>query len=161
MLLKSDIAASQENAEAGNQRKNHAPKGRGSAAARTGFHNAGQKMVTVLTMLASFSLMTIGAFMCDIRIARFGEPTEILRAHSFLRGGLLGNLSARAYCAPGKDPALRAMFTGYVPKLCVKHIIRCDIKNWRGRCAGRPHPYTEKERYPTQALMLRTSCSGS
>ena len=91
-----------------------------------GFYNAGQKLVAIIAVLCSLGLALTGL----ILVFASGRPgTEgllqiCLLAHCCGAGlvsvGVPGR-SDRAAFAPGGAPALRSMFTGYVPLEHIRH----------------------------------------
>ena len=85
-----------------------------------GFYNAGQKLVAIIAVLCSLGLALTGL----ILVFASGRPgTEgllqiCLLAHFCCAGLMAVFLPVHIYMAafaPGEAPALRSMFTGYVP----------------------------------------------
>jgi len=89
------------------------------------FYNAGQKLAAVAAVLSSIGLAVTGALMVHFA----GKPgTEELLQWCVLGHFLCAGLMAivlpihiyMAALAPGEGPALRSMFTGFVPKAFAK-----------------------------------------
>lgn len=91
-----------------------------------GFYNAGQKLVAILAILASVALVVTGALMV-ILADKAGTESLLqwcLLVHFCAAGSMAIFLPVHIYmaaAAPGEGPALRSMFTGYVPESFVKH----------------------------------------
>ncbi len=91
-----------------------------------GFYNAGQKLVAVLAVLASLALAGTG-FLMLYCLGRPGTETLIqwsLLIHLCSAGVMAIFLPVHIYMAafaPGEGPALRSMFTGFVPASFVRH----------------------------------------
>lgn len=91
-----------------------------------GFYNAGQKLVAIIAVLCSLGLALTGL----ILVFASGRPgTEgllqiCLLAHFCCAGLMAVFLPVHIYMAafaPGEAPALRSMFTGYVPLEHIRH----------------------------------------
>lgn len=91
-----------------------------------GFYNAGQKLVGIIAVLCSLGLALTGL----ILVFASGRPgTEgllqiCLLAHFCCAGLMAVFLPVHIYMAafaPGEAPALRSMFTGYVPLEHIRH----------------------------------------
>lgn len=94
-----------------------------------GFYNAGQRLVAVLAVLSSLGLALTG-----VMLAFFSGETAYVLPETALQWSIaihfcLAALMAiflpihiyMAALAPGEGPALRSMFTGYVPNDFVEH----------------------------------------
>lgn len=90
-----------------------------------GFYNAGQKMVAILAVLASLALALTGGLMV-LLADRPGTEALLqwsLLVHFCSAGSMAVFLPVHVYmaaAAPGEGPALRSMFTGYVPESFVE-----------------------------------------
>lgn len=91
-----------------------------------GFYNAGQKLVAVIAVLCSLGLALTGLLLVFVS----GRPgtEELLRicllVHFCCAGLMALFLPVHIYMAafaPGEAPALRSMFTGFVPLEHVRH----------------------------------------
>ena len=94
-----------------------------------GFYNAGQRMVAVMAVLASIGLAVTGIVMGFFSgNADFAASETVLQWCIFLHfccAGIMAILLPvhiyMAALAPGEAPALRSMFTGFVPKHHIEH----------------------------------------
>ena len=97
-----------------------------------GFYNAGQKWVAIAAVLFSVGLVTTGVALGLGLVGWFpnlGSWTapvlQIALLFHLVCAGVMSILLAvhiyMAALAPGEGPALRSMFTGYVPEEFVKH----------------------------------------
>ena len=80
-----------------------------------GFYNAGQRMVAVMAVLASLGLAVTGIVMVlqwciFLHFCCAGIMAILLPVHIYM-----------AALAPGEGPALRSMFTGFVPEHHIEH----------------------------------------
>lgn len=93
---------------------------------KQGFYNAGQKLVAILAVIASVTLVITGALMVFLA-DKAGTETLLqwcLLLHFCAAGSMAIFLPVHIYMAafaPGEGPALRSMFTGYVPEDFVRH----------------------------------------
>ena len=94
-----------------------------------GFYNAGQRMVAVLAVLASIGLAVTGVVMgffsgnVDYAVSETALQWCIF-IHFCCAGIMAIFLPVHIYMAalaPGEGPALRSMFTGFVPEHHVEH----------------------------------------
>ena len=94
-----------------------------------GFYNAGQRMVAVIAVAASIGLAVTGVIMGFFSgNAAHAVSPEVLQWCIFIHFCCAGVMAIflpvhiyMAALAPGEDPALRSMFTGYVPESHVQH----------------------------------------
>ena len=90
-----------------------------------GFYNAGQKLVAVLAVLCSLGLAATGLLM-TFGAGKLSEGLlqACLLAHFCCAGMMAVFLPVHIYMAafaPGEAPALRSMFTGFIPLEHIRH----------------------------------------
>lgn len=94
-----------------------------------GFYNAGQRMVAVIAVLASVGLALTGVAMGFFSgNMAYAVSEEVLQWCIFLHFCCAGLMAIflpvhiyMAALAPGEGPALRSMFTGFVPESHAEH----------------------------------------
>ena len=91
-----------------------------------GFYNAGQRGVAVVAVLASIALAVTGVIMAFFSGNAMSEAALqwCIFIHFCSAAIMAICLPIHIYMAalaPGEGPALRSMFTGYVPEEHVKH----------------------------------------
>jgi formate dehydrogenase subunit gamma len=91
-----------------------------------GFYNAGQKLFAVAAVASGAGLAATGVLLAVSRNLTGVEPLVqwALLAHLVCAGIAAVALPVHVYMAafaPGEGPALRSMFTGFVPEAFVRH----------------------------------------
>ena len=94
-----------------------------------GFYNAGQRMVAVVAVIASIGLavtgVVMGLFSGNVEYAVSENVLQWCIFIHFCCAGVMAILLPvhiyMAALAPGEGPALRSMFTGFVPEKHIEH----------------------------------------
>ncbi|MDR3043322.1 MAG: cytochrome b/b6 domain-containing protein [Desulfovibrio sp.] len=91
-----------------------------------GFYNAGQKLVAILAVACSIGLALTGLGL--LSLAGMPETETLLQAMLFVHFCCAGMMAVflpvhiyMAAFAPGEAPALRSMFTGFIPLEHIRH----------------------------------------
>lgn len=89
-----------------------------------GFYNAGQRLVAVLAVVSSIGLAITGLFLAFGNGIHYHAMQIFLVIHFVFAAIMAIFLPVHIYMAalaPGEGPALRSMFTGFVPKSFAAH----------------------------------------
>ena len=99
------------------------------ALAPQGFYNAGQKLAAVAAVLCSVGLALSGLFLAALALHLVAPGSEdaaqwALFIHLLCAGVMAVVLPIHIYMAafaPGEGPALRSMFSGFIPVTFIRH----------------------------------------
>ena len=94
-----------------------------------GFYNAGQKLAAVAAVLCSVGLALSGLFLAALALHLVAPGSEdaaqwALFIHQLCAGVMAVVLPIHIYMAafaPGEGPALRSMFSGFIPVTFIRH----------------------------------------
>ena len=100
-----------------------------SALPPQGFYNAGQKLAAVAAVLCSVGLALSGLFLAALTLHLVAPGSEdaaqwALFIHQLCAGVMAVVLPIHIYMAafaPGEGPALRSMFSGFIPVTFIRH----------------------------------------